>query len=254
MPQNPALKRKELIRYGRQMLLPDWAKTGQEKLKRATVFIAGLGGLGSPVSVYLACAGIGRLRICDCGKVEISNLNRQTLYNHKDVGKFKAIRAASVINKINPFVKIEAFCDKITRRNVGQLIGDAGIIVDCLDNFPTRYILNEFAAKNKTPLIHGSIWGLEGRLTAIHVPHTPCLSCIFPKPPPGGTFPVVGAAPGVIGCLQAAEVIKYIVGLGGNLYNQLLVVNAKNMFFKKLKLKANPRCPVCSPLRRYGKS
>jgi adenylyltransferase/sulfurtransferase len=231
------------------MLLDRWGEPGQKKLKESTVFIAGAGGLGSPVAIYLAAAGIGRLRICDYDTLEISNLNRQILHTHTRVGKYKALSAKVTLKKINPHVKVEASYKKIDEESIAELVGNSSVIVDCMDNFPTRYILNNFAIKKGLVLVHGSIWGLEGRLTTMYFPKTPCLACIFPDSPPSGVFPVVGVTPGVIGCLQATEVIKYLVGIGENLYNHLLIFDGKDMVFKKLKVRVDPNCPVCSNKR-----
>ncbi len=242
----------EFKRYQRQMLLDGWGQEGQERLKKSCVFVAGAGGLGSPVAIYLAAAGVGRLRICDYDTLDISNLNRQILHTHTRIGKYKALSAKMTLKRINPHIKVEAFDKKIDELTVAQLVGDSSVIVDCMDNFPTRYILNSFAVKHKRALIHGSVWGWEGRLTTIDFPRTPCLVCIFPEPPPAGTFPVVGVTPGFIGCLQAAETIKYLLGIGDNLRNQLLVLDGKEMIFQKLKLRADPACPTCSHLRGGG--
>lgn len=239
----------ELKRYQRQMLLDDWGREGQEKLKKSSVFVAGAGGLGSPVAIYLAAAGVGKLRICDYDTLEVSNLNRQILHTHTRIGKYKALSAKTTLKKINPHVKVEAFYQKIDEDSIWELVGDSQVLVDCMDNFPTRYILNNFALKNKLLLVHASIWGLEGRLTSVHFPETPCLVCIFPESPPSETFPVVGVTPGVIGCLQAAEVIKYLLGIGKNLYNQMLVFDTKGMDFQKLNLRPDPNCPVCAKYR-----
>ncbi|MCM8763019.1 MAG: HesA/MoeB/ThiF family protein [Candidatus Omnitrophica bacterium] len=239
----------ELERYNRQILLEDWGPEGQLKLKNACVFIAGAGGLGSPVSIYLAAAGVGNLRICDFGVLELSNLNRQILHDHSRLDKAKALSAKETLGKINPYIKIEVFHEKIEESSIAKLVGDASVIVDCLDNFPTRYILNEFAVRNKLVFVHGSIWGWEGRVTTMRFPQTACFSCVFPEPPPAGVFPVVGVTPGIIGCLQAAEVIKYLVGIGSPLYNELLLFNAKNMEFERLKVRPDPNCPVCAKYR-----
>ncbi|MDP2940341.1 MAG: HesA/MoeB/ThiF family protein [Candidatus Omnitrophota bacterium] len=239
----------ELKRYHRQMLLDDWGLKGQQKLKQACVFIAGAGGLGSPVAIYLAAAGVGRLRICDYDTLEVSNLNRQILHTHTRIGKYKALSAKITLKKINPHVKVEAFSNKIDEKSIAELVGGASVIIDCMDNFLTRYVLNEFAIKNRLLLVHGSIWGLEGRISAIHFPKTACLACIFPQQPPSGVFPVLGSTPGVIGCLQATEVIKYLVGIGKNLYNQLLIFDGSDMGFQRLTVKVDPNCAVCSKYR-----
>lgn len=249
MPKRQGLTKLELDRYHRQMLLEQWGTKGQEKLKDSCVFIAGAGGLGSPVAIYLAAAGIGKLRICDYDTLEISNLNRQILHTHTRIGKYKALSAKLTLQKINPHVKVEAFSEKIDSDTVARLAGEADAIVDCMDNFPTRFVLNEFAVRQKLLFVHGSVWGLEGRITAIHFPRTPCLCCIFKDSPPKEVFPVVGVTPGIIGCLQAAEVIKHLVGVGENLCNQLLVFDGSAMAFQKFKLRPDPDCPVCSKFR-----
>jgi len=231
------------------MLLDDWGPEGQNKLKAASVFIAGAGGLGSPVAIYLAAAGIGKLRVCDYDTLEISNLNRQILHTHTRIGKYKALSAKTTLKRINPHVKVEAFYKKIDEESVAELVGDSAIIVDCMDNFPTRYILNKFAIGKRLPLVHGSVWGLEGRVSTIHFPETACLSCIFPEEPPSGVFPVAGVTPGTIGCLQATEVIKCLLGIGERLYNYLLVFDGKNMSFQKLKVRPDPECGACSRYR-----
>lgn len=248
-PTKTKLSGLELKRYHRQMLLDGWGNIGQEKLKKSCVFIAGAGGLGSPVAIYLAAAGIGRLRISDYDTLEVSNLNRQILHTHTRIGKYKALSAKITLKRINPHVEIDAFYNKIDKKSIAELAGEASVIVDCMDNFQTRYILNDFAIKKRVPLVHGSIWGLEGRVTTIHFPKTACLACVFPESPPSGQFPVVGVTPGVIGCLQTTEVIKYLVGLGENLYNNLLVYNGKDMSFQRLRLKADPECQACSKYR-----
>ncbi|MBM3253096.1 MAG: HesA/MoeB/ThiF family protein, partial [Candidatus Omnitrophica bacterium] len=199
--EEPKLTKPELKRYHRQMLLDGWGPEGQKRLKGSSVFIAGAGGLGSPVAMYLAAVGVGKLRICDYDTLEVSNLNRQILHTHTRIGKYKALSAQITLKRINPHTEIGAFYERIDEKSIAKMVGDASVIVDCMDNFPTRYILNEFALKNKLVLIHGSIWGWEGRLTTINFPKTPCLRCIFPESPPTGVFPVVGVTPGVIGCL-----------------------------------------------------
>ena len=175
-----SLTNEERERYHRQMILSGWGEEGQKKIKQATVFIAGAGGLGSPVAIYLAAAGVGRLRISDFGKPELSNLNRQILHNEKDIGKNKAISAKETLTNINPRVEVENISDKIERENISQLVGDAQIIVDCMDNFPTRHILNEYAVKTGLPFVHAGVSGMSGQITFIHTPETPCLYCFIP--------------------------------------------------------------------------
>lgn len=238
----------ELKRYTRQMIMDGWGEGTQKKLKGSTIFIAGAGGLGSPAAIYLAVAGIGNIRISDFDSPDLSNLNRQILHSHGRIGMNKALSAKQTLNELNPHVNIKTFTEKILPENVDELVGDAEIIVDCMDNFPTRYLLNECAIRKKIPLVHGSIWGMEGRLTFIQSPETPCLKCIFPESPPQEVFPVVGATPGVIGCLQAMEVIKYLTGIGKTLKNKILVWEGKKTEFKNYKAYKDPHCPVCSSL------
>jgi adenylyltransferase/sulfurtransferase len=240
-----SLSENELKRYHRQMLLDGWGEATQQKLKASTVFVAGAGGLGSPVAIYLAVAGVGHIRICDFDAPEMANLNRQILHDHTRIGVNKALSAKQTLALINPDVRVTAITDRIEAHNVDALVGDAQVIVDCMDNFPTRYVLNESAARKRIPLVHGSIWGLEGRLSFIHTPETPCLRCVFAEAPPKGVFPVVGATPGVIGTMQAMETIKYLTGIGQNLKGRLLAWDGTQMTFKILRIAKDPACPVC---------
>ncbi|MCE5311546.1 MAG: HesA/MoeB/ThiF family protein [Nitrospiraceae bacterium] len=242
------LSPEEIKRYTRQMMMDGWGEETQEKLKNSTIFIAGAGGLGSPVSIYLAVAGIGNIRICDFDSPDWSNLNRQILHNHNRIGTNKAVSAKQTLDELNPHINVTAFPVKITAENVDELVGDAALIMDCMDNFPTRYVLNECAIRKNIPLVFGSIWGMEGRLSFLTPPETPCLKCMFPEAPPSETFPVVGATPGVIGSLQALEAIKYLTGAGQNLKNRILVWEGRRVEFKTYKSYKDPECPVCSKL------
>jgi molybdopterin/thiamine biosynthesis adenylyltransferase len=235
----------EKTRYNRQIILPGWGEEGQRKIKQATVFIAGAGGLGSPVAIYLAAAGIGCLRICDCGEPELSNLNRQILHTDKDIGKKKVHSAKETLSKINPHVHIISLPEKIERENISQLVADSQIMIDCLDNFETRYILNEYAVKTGLPFLHAGVYGMSGQMTFIHSPETPCLQCIFPQMPSPEIFPVVGATPGVIGSLEALEALKYLVGQGTCLKKRLLIWEGDIGRFEEIAVEKNPACPVC---------
>ncbi len=235
----------ELKRYHRQMLMEGWGEETQRKLKQSTIFIAGAGGLGSPVSIYLAVAGIGHIRICDFDSPDWSNLNRQILHDHTRIGTNKAVSARQTIEKLNPDIKVSAFTDKIVAENVDELVGDSELILDCMDNFPTRYLLNECAIRKNIPLVYGSIWGMDGRLSFIKSPETPCLRCLFPEAPPSEVFPVLGATPGVIGCLQALEAVKYLTGVGSNLKGKLLVWDGSKTEFRTFRVPKDPDCPAC---------
>ena len=240
-----AFTEEELKRYTRQMMMEGWGEVTQQKIKDSTVFIAGAGGLGSPVSIYLAVAGVGTIRVCDFDSPDWSNLNRQILHNHGRIGINKAISAKQTLEELNPHITVQAFTDKIVEENVDELVGNADLILDCMDNFPTRYLLNECAIRKKIPLVHGSIWGLDGRLTFIQSPETPCLKCYFPESPPKEVFPVLGATPGVVGTLQAMEALKYLSGVGKLLKGKLLVWSGHDMSFRSFKGYKDPQCPSC---------
>lgn len=235
----------ELKRYNRQMMMDGWGEETQGRIKKSTVFIAGAGGLGSPVSIYLAVAGVGNIRVCDFDSPDWTNLNRQILHNHGRIGTNKAISAKQTLEELNPHITVTAFTDKIDADNVDDLVGGADLILDCMDNFPTRYVLNACAIRKKIPLVHGSIWGLEGRLTFIRSPETPCLMCYFPESPPKEVFPVLGATPGVIGTMQAMEALKYLAGIGKLLKGRLLVWSGNDMSFRTFKGFRDPHCPAC---------
>jgi adenylyltransferase/sulfurtransferase len=233
------------LRYGRQMMIPGWGETGQLRLKGAQVFVAGAGGLGSPVATYLAVAGVGEIRICDADRVELSNLNRQILHMDSRIGDPKAQSAAQTLHALNPTVHIVPQPDTLEQASVERLVGHPDLVIDCLDNFETRYVLNAYCQAEGIPLIHGAVGGLLGQVTFLHPPETPCLRCIFPEAPPRGTFPVVGVTPGVIGCIQAAEAIKYLTGVGTVLKGQLLIFDGESMEFTPIRVERVPFCPVC---------
>ncbi|MDI6640774.1 MAG: HesA/MoeB/ThiF family protein [Elusimicrobiota bacterium] len=244
--EKPKREKYKLMRYNRQLLIHGWGKEKQEKLKNSTVFIAGAGGLGSPVAIYLACAGIGRLRICDSDTIEMTNLNRQILHNDSMIGRNKALSAKKTLQEINPEIEVIALTEQITKETISELVADSEIIVDCLDNFPMRFILNKYAVENRIPFVFAAIYSLEGQISFIHPPETFCLACLYKEAPPNETFPVVGVTSGVIGCLEALEVLKYLVGIGENLKNKLLLWDGLNQEFCKLSIKKDPECSVCS--------
>lgn len=237
------LTENELKRYERQIRI--FGVDGQERLKNAKVFVAGAGGLGSAISIYLAAAGIGRIRIVDHEKIELSNLNRQILHCDEDVGREKAASAEEKLKKINPDVSLEAISETIEENNVLELVDDFDLIVDAMDNFHTRYLLNRAAIVKNIPFFHGAINGLYGQATTIIPGKTACLRCIFPEPPPSMTFPVVGATCGVIGCIQVTEIVKYIVKMGSSLENRLLLWDGLNAKIDEIEIERNPSCEDC---------
>jgi len=243
------LTEEEKQRYDRQLRIQGFGVEGQKKLRQARVLIAGIGGLGTLISTYLGVAGVGSLRIVDKDIVELSNLNRQILHWTGDVGKDKVRSAEEKLQKMNPHIQIEAIVDTITEENILELVAGCDLILDGMDNYPTRYVLNRAALERGIPFMHGSIYGVEGMATTIIPGETACLRCIFPEPPPPATFPVLGIAPGVIGCLQALEAIKYITGIGKLLTNRLLVFDGFDLKFREVNLKRNPDCPDCTRMR-----
>lgn len=238
----------DLTRYNRQMMIGGWGEDGQARIKAATVFIAGAGGLGSPVALYLAAAGVGRLRICDADKVELTNLNRQILHSDERIGQAKAESARKTLCTLNPSIQVEPLPVFLDQDNAEEVIGQPDIVVDCLDNYETRYLLNRFCIAHRIPLVHGAVWGMFGQLSFLFPPETPCLKCLTPEPPPKSVFPVVGVTPGLIGCLQAMEVLKFITGAGENLKSKLLAFDGADSAFFTLKLHRVKTCPDCGHL------
>jgi adenylyltransferase/sulfurtransferase len=239
----------EWQRYDRQILIEDIGQEGQEKLKRAKVLVAGAGGLGSPICLYLAAAGIGMIRIVDHDTVDLSNLNRQILHGTADIGRPKVDSAKEKLAILNPAVKIEAISAAITEDNIKSLIKDCDLIVDAMDNVPTRYILNKAAIEKGLPFFHGAVRGLEGRAMTIIPGQTPCLRCMYHGDVPQEKFPVIGVTPAVIGSIQATEVIKYLVGTGELLSGRLLIYDGMNMEFREFKVSKNPQCEHCGENR-----
>lgn len=240
------LSREELERYDRQIMLYGFGKEGQEKLKKATVFIAGAGGLGSPIAIYLAVAGVGNLRVVDHDTVELSNLNRQVLHWQEDINKIKADSAAAKLSKLNPDITVAGIAETITEANVARLADDADIIVDAMDNLPTRYILNRAAIEKNIPFVHGAVSGFEGRAMTVIPGKSACLNCVYHGVTvPEEKFPVIGVTPAVIGCIQATEVIKYITGMGNLLTDRLLNYDALSMTFTEFAVKRDPDCEHC---------
>ncbi len=232
-------------RYHRQMLISGFGLEGQEKLKNATVFIAGAGGLGSPVATYLAVAGVGHLILVDMDVVDQSNLNRQILHWDENVGQKKIESGFAKLRRLNPEIRITALDVTIDDRNVYELTKDADVIIDAMDNYPTRFLLNKAAHFHSVPFVHGSVWGLGGQMMTIIPGITPCLSCLVNEAPPKEVFPVLGATPGVIGTLQVTETIKLITGIGKPVLNRLLLYDGEYMNFHVVSIKKDPDCTVC---------
>jgi adenylyltransferase/sulfurtransferase len=227
------------------MMIKGFGPEGQEKLKGAKVLIAGAGGLGSPISIYLAVAGVGRLTIADYDTVALSNLNRQISHWDKDVDRRKVDSAREKLLGLNSDITVNAVSDKIEADNVDDIVGDNDLIVDAMDNVPTRLLLNEVAIKKNIPIFHGAVYGFDGRVTTIIPGVTPCLRCLYPKIPPSSRFPVVGVTPAVIGCIQAAEVIKYIVGIGELLTGRILIYDGLKSKFMHIDVKRKRGCDAC---------
>ena len=235
----------ERERYDRQIMIREIGEEGQKKLKRSRVVIAGGGGLGSPIALYLAAAGIGTIRVIDHDRVALSNLNRQILHGEEDIGKRKVDSASSKLKKLNSAVTIEAVAETITESNVSGLVQGCDVIVDAMDNMPTRYLLNRCAVERKMPFFHGAVYGFEGRAMTILPGETACLRCLYRGPVPQEKFPVVGVTPAVIGSIQATEVIKYLAGAGNLLTNRLLLYDGLQMVFNEFAVNRNPDCDHC---------
>lgn len=240
------LSEDERERYSRQVIIPGFGEAGQLKLKNSRVVVAGLGGLGSPAALYLVAAGVGHLTILDAQRVELSNLNRQVLHWQADVGRSKAKSAAEKLSALNPDAKIHSRVERLTSKNIGELLKDTDVVLDGMDNYPARYLINEACVRSRTPFVHGAVEGFIGQLSTILPGEGPCLKCIIPKEPPKKpVFPVFGATPGVIGCLEAMEAIKLITGVGEPLVGRMVIFNGKDMKFDEMVVKRNPKCTVC---------
>jgi len=248
------LTNEEIRRYSRHLILPEVGLAGQRKIRNTSVLCIGAGGLGSPIAMYLAAAGIGRLGIVDFDTVDYSNLQRQILHSDADVGTSKADSAKVAIQALNPNVQVDLHKTRITADNAFDLIRPYDIVVDGTDNFPTRYLTNDACVLLKKPNVYGSIFRFEGQ-ASVFAPHLggPCYRCLYPEPPPPGMVPscaeggVLGVLPGIIGCIQATEILKLALGKGSTLIGRLMLFNALDMKFRELKLRKDPKCPVCGP-------
>lgn len=245
------LRDEQIERYSRQIILPNVGGKGQEKLLNAKVLIIGAGGLGSPCALYLASAGVGKIGIVDSDAVELNNLQRQVLHSTKDVGRPKVESAKERLNAINPDVEIVPYKLRLTSDNILDIIKDYDIIVDGSDNFPTRYLVNDACVFLKKPLSHGGIFRFDGQAITIIPGKSACYRCLFPEPPPPGLVPscqeagILGAVAGVIGTIQANEVLKYILGLDTLLTGKLLIFNALDSSSRQVKVPKDSKCPVC---------
>jgi molybdopterin/thiamine biosynthesis adenylyltransferase len=237
------MKDAELKRYSRQIML--FGEEGQEKLKETRVLIAGAGGLGSAISIYMAAAGFGSIRIVDCDLVDASNLNRQVLHWTEDVGKSKAASALETLKGINPEIEVEAISARIDEENVEGLLEGCQLIMDAMDNFSARYILNRASLTRRSPLFHGAICGFQGQATTLIPGRTACLRCLFPRAPEAQTFPALGSTCGVVGSIQATEAIKYVLGRGELLENRLLLWDGLNSRLDEIVFQNHSGCPDC---------
>jgi len=247
----PDLTREELIRYSRHLILPDVRIEGQQRLKGARVLCVGAGGLGSPVAMYLAAAGVGTIGLVDFDDVDISNLQRQILHGTPDVGRPKVASAKDRLKALNPNVTVETHHVQLTSANAFDILGRYDVIVDGADNFPTRYLVNDACVLLGKPNAFGAIFRFEGQASVFAVKNGPCYRCLFPEPPPPGLVPscaeagVFGVLPGLVGAVQATETLKLIMGIGETLVGRLVVYDALRMTFRELNLPKDPNCPVC---------
>jgi molybdopterin/thiamine biosynthesis adenylyltransferase/rhodanese-related sulfurtransferase len=246
------LNNDEIRRYSRHLILPEVGLAGQKKIKATKVLCIGAGGLGSPIAMYLAAAGIGKIGIVDFDTVDFSNLQRQIIHGTSDVGRPKAESAKETIAGINPNVEVVIHNTRISSENALDLVGQYDIVVDGTDNFPTRYLTNDACVLLKKPNVYGSIFRFEGQ-ASVFAPHLggPCYRCLYPEPPPPGMVPscaeggVLGVLPGIVGCIQTTEILKLALGKGNSLIGRLVLFNALDMKFRELKLRRDPACPIC---------
>ncbi len=250
-PAPAMLSNDEILRYSRHLIMPEVGMEGQLKLKAARVLCIGAGGLGSPLVLYLAAAGVGTLGIVDFDVVDYTNLQRQIIHSTADVGRKKLDSAAEKLKGINPFLNLRKFETKLTSENALEMFNEFDIVADGTDNFPTRYLVNDACVLTGKPNVYGSIFRFEGQASVFATEEGPCYRCLYPEPPPPGLVPscaeggVLGILPGLVGVMQATEVIKLILGIGDPLIGRLLLIDSLGMKFRELKLRKNPDCPVC---------
>ena len=250
-PTTVQLSKDEILRYSRHLIMPEVGMEGQLKLKAAKVLCVGTGGLGSPLALYLAAAGIGKLGIVDFDVVDFTNLQRQVIHGTSDVGRPKLHSARETIQEINPNVEVATYETRLTSENALDIIREYDIVADGTDNFPTRYLVNDACVLLGKPNVYGSIFRFEGQASVFYAKEGPCYRCLYPEPPPPGLVPscaeggVLGVLPGIIGCIQALQTIKLVLGKGQTLVGRLLLFDALNLKFRELKLRKNPECSIC---------
>src|SRR5436190_348025 len=246
-----SLSPQEVARYSRHLIMPEVALEGQKRLKAASVLLIGAGGLGSPLGLYLAAAGVGRIGLVDFDVVDFSNLQRQVLHGTPDVGRPKLHSARDRLQAINPEVKLDLYETKLTSANAMEIFKPYDIVIDGTDNFATRYLVNDACVLLKKPNVYGSIFRFDGQASVFAPPAGPCYRCLYPEPPPPGEVPscaeggVLGILPGLVGCIQATEAVKLILGKGSPLIGRLLLYDALQMSFQEFKVRRNPKCPMC---------
>ena len=250
-PILPGLTREEILRYSRHLLIPEVGLDGQRKLKGASALVIGTGGLGSPVSLYLAAAGVGRIGLVDFDVVDSSNLQRQIIHGTSTIGQLKVESARAKLVDLNPDIQVDVYNEPFTSENAMRIAADYDILLDGTDNFPTRYLTNDVAVFLGKPNVYASIYRFDGQVSVFDAKNGPCYRCLFPEPPPPGLVPscaeggVLGVLPGTIGTIQATEALKVLLGIGDPLIGKLLLYNALDMSFDFVKLKKNPKCRVC---------
>lgn len=254
-PETVTLSHDEVRRFSRHLIMPEVGLAGQKKLKQASVLLIGTGGLGSPTALYLTAAGIGRLGLVDYDVVDETNLQRQVIHYTSDVGRSKLDSAAGKLADINPYIVIEKHNTPLTSENALELLANYDVIIDGTDNFPTRYLVNDACVLLGKPNVYGSIFRFDGQLSVFYAKEGPCYRCLFPEPPPPGLVPscaeggVLGILPGTIGTMQATEAIKLILGIGQPMIGRMLLYDALNMTFDTIKIRKNPKCPICGENR-----
>lgn len=247
------LNHEEILRYSRHLLIPEVGLAGQKKIKAASVLVIGTGGLGSPVALYLAAAGVGRIGLVDYDRVDASNLQRQVIHGTSRIGELKVDSARQRMLDINPDIQVDVYNQPFTSQNAMDIAGEYDILIDGTDNFPTRYLTNDVCVLLGKPNVYGSIYRFDGQVSVFDARQGPCYRCLFPEPPPPGLVPscaeggVLGVLPGTIGTLQATEALKIILGIGETLLGRLLLFNALDMSFDFVTLRKNPDCKVCGP-------